>query len=158
MYQFDLIDSAERLASSANGVEPTQADLKLAVRATYFAVFGAGCCNCADCFIGSSETDRLKHAWLRAYRAPDHRFAKLQCSNNAELSKFSEGIRVYAETLVEYQDLRECADYDPWSIFNQDEALDCVTNARSAIQGLLAAPMEEREWLATWMTIKNRQS
>lgn len=88
MYRLDQIACAEQMLSLKNGKEPTQAELKIAIHAAYFAVFGAGCANGADCLIGSTDDDQKSPAWLRVFRNFEHRFAKHQCSNEAELSQY----------------------------------------------------------------------
>lgn len=114
-------------------------------------MFGAGCANGADCMIGSTDDDQKSPAWLRVFRNFEHRFAKHQCSNEAELSQYSDGICLYASSLVELQGARESADYDPCFWFTLNEAIAHVQSARDAVEGLLAAPLDERKWLASWM-------
>ena len=55
--------------------------------------------------------------WNMAYRTIDHGPARSKCSDAASMSRFSPDIRNFAATLVELQQRRHEADYDPGATF-----------------------------------------
>lgn len=97
------------------GRTPRQCDLKRAVSTNYYALFHALCRNAADCFIGGSDADRSRNAWIQAYRALEHGNAAQRCQSQQVMRKFPKPIEDFANLFVQAQKKRNSADYDPSS-------------------------------------------
>lgn len=150
----DLIRIARHLATGGAGASfgrPSQADLRRAVSAAYYALFHALASNCADMLIGSTPSRRSQQAWRQTYRAPDHRFAKNRCSPS-EVSPFPPEIRAFANAFVELQNRRHTADYDPLpdpeDTFKRFDVLKLIDASERAIDLLNSADETHRRAFA----------
>jgi hypothetical protein len=117
----DLLRTAERLASEGMG-EATQADLRRAVSATYYAVFHALCALVADSIVPVGTAGRAERAWLHVYRALDHgkmkqRLLDLVMQDGTVRHGFPDSIRDIASAFGALQEDRHEADYDPRASF-----------------------------------------
>lgn len=141
-----LLDQARALAAP-RGRKSRQADLGRAVSAAYYALFHALCGGCADQMIGA--TARLSPTWVRFYRAVEHSAAKAQCrAVQAPAVTLHPGVKEFAAALVELQEERHRADYDPTVRYARAKALGHVERAASALSAFRSASREDRQRFA----------
>jgi uncharacterized protein (UPF0332 family) len=149
----DLIVTARRLAR-AGPKKPRQADLRRAISTAYYALFHALAKEAADLLVGAGAM-RAEKAWVHAYRALEHGFAKNACKEAKNLG-FPPGIAVCANDFVELQEARHRADYDPAARFSRAEALGWVARAEAAIRELRAEPRRDRKAFAVHLLLRRR--
>lgn len=152
----DLIATARASANQPAARKPRQSDLKRALSTAYYAMFHAMCRNCADCLIGTASADRSKPAWVQAYRAIEHGFAKSQCLNRQVMSRFPRDIEDFANHFVDLQIERHRADYDPHARFTRSDVTTAIDTAEAAITAFFAEPIKDRRAFAAWVTLRNR--
>ena len=152
----DLIASARRLLGRGRKGKPRQSDLKRAQSTAYYAMFHALCRNCADSFIGKTKSSRSQPAWRQAYRAADHKFAKIQCKNRSVMARFPSEIQDFANQFAQLQERRHQADYDPFVKFTRHDVLTSIDAAVAAIGKLQASNIKDKRAFAAWTVMKNR--
>lgn len=150
----ELIPTARRLAR-INPNRPRQADLKRAVSTAYYALFHTLAQDCADRLIGTGPR-RYSPAWVQAYRALEHGFAKNACESVSRLG-FPVEVRDFANTFRQLQDERHRADYDPLARYTRAEVIILVSEAELAIRSLKAAPRQDRRAFAALVLLKRRK-
>ena len=148
----DLIDNARR---NANFPQPTEADLKRAISAAYYAMFTALAESCDDTLVGVSPNARYTREWILTYRALQHRYARQQCSRR-EVNLYPPAIVLFARTFTATQAMRHEADYNPVSQFTQRQANDIVDQAEYAINQFMATDEDERRLFAAYVLMRNR--
>ena len=148
----DLIDNARR---NANFPQPTEADLKRAISAAYYAMFTALAESCADTLVGQSPNARYTREWVLTYRALQHGYARQQCSRR-EVNLYSPAIILFARTFTATQTMRHEADYNPVSQFTRRQANDIVDQAEYAINQFMAANEDERRLFAAYVLMRSR--
>ena len=138
-----LLDQAGWLISSPTGGAPRQAGLRRAISNAYYAVFHAILIEGADEFVG--RTQRHTARYQLVYRSIDHRALRRLCEDVAKdelpkkLSKyepaggFGQELKDLAGALVDLQELRHLADYDPLFRASLSEARLATTTARTAL-------------------------
>lgn len=151
----DLIYAA-RLAvdPSAN---PTQAALNRSVSTAYYAMFHTLSNDCADLLVGATPEARERPEWTQVYRALDHAQVRRQCARS-DVSRYHPGIRWFAKTLAESQELRHTADYSPDASFTRERAETIVNQAASAIEEYRAVPEDERRYFIVYLALRYRQA
>lgn len=132
--------------------------LRRSVSTTYYAVFHALAASNADCLVGTRQTPLDEHAWLRAYRALDHRDARQFLKR--DIQQFSPPVRRFIGIFEELQDARHMADYNPDSsrIVARSEATRWIDRAESAINEFNQVDPSERSAVAIQSLIKGRQA
>lgn len=148
-----MIVTARKLAS-ASRLKPRQADLRRSVSTAYYALFDVLARNGADLLVGAGAT-RPSQEWAHVYRALDHGFAKNACREARNLG-FPPEIRACANELVELQEARHKADYDPAARFTRADALDWVNRAEAAIVSLRAGSRRDRKAFAVQLLLRRR--
>lgn len=138
-----LLEQAARLTAPLGRGAPRQVDLRRAISAAYYAVFHMVLAAAADEFVGRARRNDM--AYGLAYRRIDHGTLRDLC---AELNKptlpakyrhyepvdgFGAGFRSFARYVVELQQRRQSADYDPMIRLKRSDALLAVSSARSAL-------------------------
>ena len=93
-----------------------------------------------------------------AYRTIDHGPARNKCSDAASMSRFSPDIQDFAATLVELQQRRHEADYDPGANFDQVQVNQMIDDAEDALAGFDNAPPDEIRLFITYLTSRARRS
>ena len=141
---------------NANAGSLTQAALRKAISATYYAAFYALCQNTADCFVGAAGDSRNERAWRQAYRAVDHGFARHQCQNQQVMAGFSPEVQSFASSFIWLQERRHAADYDPGFSIDLEQAQACLREATQALSALNAASEQDRRDFAVWITLRHR--
>ena len=122
---------------------------------TYYALFHclAGCC--ADTLIGKGASRRTS-AWLRTYRALNHRQAREAFSRKEEMRRFRRELQDFAALFVELQNERHQADYNPfWTRFKSDVE-QRIAETRSVIESFEAVPIPDRRAFAAHVLFRSR--
>lgn len=151
----DLISSAHLLVASSKG-KPSQANLRRATSAAYYALFHCLARASADLFVGGPGAERSKHAWKQVYRAIDHGSAKTACLDGAIVTKFPKPIEDFANTFVTMQTKRLSADYDPTSKFTKSEVVQDIATARQAIFAFNSQPQKDRRAFCAFVIFRRR--
>ena len=152
----DFLTSAERQLPGGRG-RPLESDLRRATSTVYYSLFHCLAKCCADAIVGSRSAVRSTASWRRAYRALDHRRTREACRQKQEMRSFPTAIRAFAQLFVNLQDERHEADYDPhWTGF-KSEVVARIAEARVAIQGFEAAPIQDRRAFAAHVLFKSRR-
>jgi hypothetical protein len=154
-----LFDQADKLAVMPGRGSPRQADMRRAISAAYYGVFHYCLTAAADEFVGVSH--RLTGRYALVYRSIDHKTLKDVCidvrkqtpparySQYIPTLGFSAEIREFAKGVIELQEKRHAADYNPRSAFSTSDARVAVAIARKAVSGFSAADMEQRKMFLT---------
>jgi uncharacterized protein (UPF0332 family) len=150
-----LLQQAERLIASGGPGQPRQIDLRRAISAAYYAVFHAALTGAADQFIG--VTRRTTSQYGLVYRSIDHRALRDLCIEAAKEKVasryafhvpgggFGTALRDFAETVIELQQKRNSADYDPLIRVKSSDAQLAINIARNALDRLHGAGGAARE-------------
>lgn len=136
-----LLDRAGRLATQ--GGAPRQADLRRAISDTYYAIFHAVVTEAADLFVGRKKRDSARYSLL--YRGVDHRVLRKVCDGIAKSplparyaayapkAGFGPELEAVASTIIDLQERRYLADYDPLFRASLSDTLFVVASGRSAL-------------------------
>jgi hypothetical protein len=149
-----LFEQAEKLIGLPAAGRPREADLRRAVSSAYYGVFHAILAAAADEAVGAARRSTVSYAL--AYRSVDHRALRALCMEvqKATLSAkyrpyepaggFSRFIRAVAASVVELQDARYAADYDPLIFLKRSDASLAVRTARRAVRRFGVATAQSR--------------
>ena len=138
---------------------PLQEELKRAVSTAYYALFLHLCDSTANLMVGTLQPNPARRAaWQRMYRVLQHGATRNKCENRREVQQFSAGIQDFAETLLNAQDARHDADYDPFSRYTRQQVLDIVVNTYDAIEAFNATPRNERLHFIAYLLTSDRSS
>lgn len=164
-----LFDQAERLIQPPPAGPPRQVDLRRAVSAAYYAVFHAVLIAVADEFVG--KTKRNTPEYRLAYRTLDHKRLKDICTTvmNPISPKSTSKVALYAPphgfgaelqgvaaAIVDLQEKRHTADYDPSGRVKTADALLAIRTGRSAVARLGRAGETERKRFLALLTFPPR--
>ena len=117
-----LFDQADALIDRQDAGSPRQADLRRALSATYYALFHAALGTMADWFAGANNRNETYYALV--YRKIDHRMFRELCEEIVgnpskryapyfPQNGFGADISSFATAVIELQNKRFSADYDP---------------------------------------------
>lgn len=138
-----LFDQADRLIAPHGGGAPRQADLRRAISNAYYGVFHAVVTAAADDFVGRTKRQTPRYALV--YRSIDHGSLRGLCTNveKTTLPKkyikyeprggFGPDLTALATAVVELQEKRHAADYDPLFRVNMTDAVLAVATGRTAL-------------------------
>ena len=138
-----LFEQAEKLTATPAAGPPRQVDLRRAISAAYYGVFHAILTAAADEFNG--VTKRGTHLYTSLYRSVDHRGLRDLCNEmkkqtlSTKYQKYSPfngfdgNIQAFSTAVVEFQEKRHSADYDPSARLRTSDAMLAIATARSAI-------------------------
>lgn len=126
--------------------------LRRSVSSSYYAVFHALARMSADCLVGPAPAKRSNKAWTEVYRGLQHGWCKEACKEAAKVD-FPTGLQKFSHALIQLQEARHRADYDPSAQFTKDEASSMLETARIAIEELKTVPMLDRRAFAAWVLI-----
>ena len=133
---------------------PSQASLRRAVSAAYYAMFHCLAGTAADLFIGGSRSE----AWHQAYRALEHGSARNACQNRRAMQGFPLEIRDFAEAFVMLQDRRHEADYALEGRYDKLDVLSALDGAEYAIAQFEQADVEHRRGFAAHVLFRQRST
>lgn len=150
-----LFELADRLRTSHGGAgAPRQVDLRRAISSAYYGVFHAVVTQAADDFVGSTRRDTPRYALV--YRSVDHRSLREACeaitkktlpakyARYAPRNGFGPDLQAAATAVVELQEKRHLADYDPLYRVLQSDAFFAVLTGRIALDRFRNAPRRLR--------------
>lgn len=149
-----LIKSAAILIASRKG-RVSQANLRRAISATYYAVFHELAKHCADSLVGKTKSKRPNKAWVEVYRGLDHGTCKDACSRAAKVS-FPAELKDFSDAFEQLQAARHSADYDPMIRISKAEALLYLSLANASIAAIRAVPRRDKIAFATWVLITTK--
>ena len=142
----ELIDTCYKLVSQAPTVPPSQADMRRAIRAAYYALFHTLAASNADLIAGQPQSSLSAYAWERVYRRLDH--GRAQNNLRGVLDRLSQTGENFVRTFVDLQDRRHEADYDPGATITRTRTLNIIANAEVAIRDFARLSEEERRFIA----------
>jgi hypothetical protein len=146
-----LFDQADRLARGSGG---QQVDLRRAVSAAYYGLFHTATITVADYVAGRSRRNSAE--WSLACRSVDHkklleicealdkRPPPLRFKPLLPEALVSPGFKDYARAVIEFQEKRHQADYDPAVLFKVSDVRSIVSTAKAAYARFRAITEEER--------------
>jgi hypothetical protein len=132
-----LLDQASRLISSLGRGAPRQADLRRAISSTYYALFHAIVTQAADDFFGKPQ--RASPLYQKVFRSVEHRKLRRLCDDIVKSnlprnhSIFGHDLIAVASAVIDLQEKRHSADYDPHYRVNISDANSAVKAARAAL-------------------------
>ena len=159
-------EQAERLVAPASPGAPRQVDLRRAISNAYYGVFHAISASAANQFIGKSKQSTSQHSLL--YRSIDHATLRNLCLElrNRKLSSklgrhapaggFGSDIRAFAAAVLDLQQSRHDADYDPSTRYQRSESVAAIRAARDALVSFETASEIEREAFLSLLVFKPR--
>jgi hypothetical protein len=150
-----LLDQADRLSTQPAGGAPRQADLRRAISTAYYALFHAVLTDVADGFVGRNQRHTPRYALV--YRSVDHKALRKLCedlvkatppqrySGHMPRGGFGPDLTALANAVLDLQEKRHLADYDPlFRARTLDSAL-AVATARAALLRFRAATRTQRK-------------
>lgn len=151
-----LLDQAQSLTTPpGGGGAPRQADLRRAISSAYYGVFHAVLTEAADSFVG--RTQRHTPRYELVYRSINHRSLRSICEDvvktklPAKFSKyepkggFGPDLIALATAVIELQEKRHLADYDPLFSVKRSDAVLAVKTGRTALVRFKSANRTRRK-------------
>ena len=138
-----LLDQADRLTAQPGRGAPRQADLRRAISSGYYTVFHAVVTEATDHFVG--KTERNAPTYGLVYRSIEHRSLRGLCEDVMKTSLparyaryeptggFGPDLIALATAVVDLQEKRHLADYDPLFRVAMSDAVLAVATARIAL-------------------------
>lgn len=161
-----LFEQALKLSAAPPAGAPRQTDLRRAISAAYYAVFHTASTAAADEFVGI--TNRTSPEYALVYRSIEHRNLRelseevLKAQPRAKYAKFlpkagfDAQIKSFATAVIELQEKRHTADYDPQLRVRRSDALLAIGTARAAVDALGRAGNGERKAYLTLLLFPPR--
>jgi hypothetical protein len=149
-----LLDQADRLTATLGVGPPRQADLRRAISSSYYALFHSVLIEAADEFIGRTKRDTSRYALV--YRSVTHRSLRALCEDVAKSKMpnkydiyvprggFDADLRSLATAVVDLQEKRHLADYDPMYRVRTSDAVLAVATGRAALSRFRRATRAQR--------------
>lgn len=157
---------AIRLAASPSSGPPRQVDLRRAISDAYYGIFHATLAAAADQFVGASK--RATRQYALVYRSISHGAIRELCldvkkqtlprllARHAPPAGFGANLLAYAEVLVDLQERRLSADYDPLMRYQRAHAFAAVGAAQNALTRFKNTTDAEREAFLALLVFKPR--
>ena len=136
-----LLEQADRLVAPPPAGPPRQVDVRRAISAAYYAVFHHVLTAAADEYVGKTKRSTRRYALL--YRSIDHGSLKQLCTEAKKPTmpqryqrympapNFGARLQAFATALVDLQEKRHAADYDPVGRVITLDAKVAVATART---------------------------
>jgi hypothetical protein len=162
-----LFEQADGLIGPPPAGPPRQADLRRAISAAYYGVFHATLTAGADLFVGAVHRSTSRYGLV--YRSVGHRWLRELCEQvqkqtlparyvaYAPQNGFGQNIPTFATAIIELQEKRHRADYDPSIRVSSSDALLAVGTARAALVRFQQADAEPREAFLSLLLFPPRQ-
>jgi hypothetical protein len=154
-----LFEQAEGLIVPPSAGPPRQVNIRRAISAAYYGLFHATLAAAADQFVGASKRSTSQYGLV--YRAVDHRALRTLCEEvkkqnltlryqpHQPLTGFGANIIAFATTLVELQEKRHEADYNPMVRMRSLDAELAIKTARAAlVRFKKASPTRRKAFLS----------
>ncbi|MBC7586543.1 MULTISPECIES: hypothetical protein [unclassified Tardiphaga] len=148
---WQLFDQADRLIAEAGG---QQVDLRRAVSAAYYGLFHSATIAASDFIVSKSR--RNHREWSLVSRSIDHKDLRELCKALDQppgkyrpfipAMGFSAELKDYARAVVELQQKRHDADYDPIATFRVSDCKSLVASARNAATQFKSISVDADEW------------
>lgn len=150
-----LLEQADVLLSTTASGAPRQADLRRSISGAYYAVFHAIATEAADVIIG--RANRTTPAYRLVYRTVDHKSLRDLCASltksvlplkyasYAPHGGFGSDLVALSAAVVELQEKRHLADYDPLFRARLSDAQLAVRMARDALERLERSARSKRK-------------
>ena len=142
----ELIATCYKLMPPTGTPPPSQADLRRAISAAYYAVFHTLAASNAELIAGQPQSSISSYAWERVYRRLDH--GRAQNNLRAVLNQLSPPGANFARAFIDLQDSRHHADYNPTASIDISLTVNIIGHAETAIGDFAQLPEEERRLLA----------
>lgn len=138
-----LLEQADRLLAPSGGGAPRQVDLRRAISNAYYAVFHAVVTEAADDLVGKSHRHTPRYALV--YRSVAHRSLAELCKDIAKTKLpgkysihepaggFGPDLQSFAATVIQLQEKRHEADYDPLVRVRRSDAALAIATGREAL-------------------------
>ena len=161
-----LFEQAEELIQPPSAGPPRQVNIRRAISAAYYGLFHATLAAAADQFVGVTKRNTGQYGLV--YRSVDHRALRQLCEEvqKASLSTryrpyepsngFGLNIQAFATTVVELQEKRHAADYNPMLRIKTIDADLAIKTAHAALLRFGAAAPEPRETFLTLLLFPPR--
>lgn len=145
---------------------PRQVDLRRAISNAYYGVFHAILTAAANHFVGSSKQSTRQYSLV--YRSVDHSSLRSLCAAlkgrkisqkiafHAPVAGFDLDTQILAKFVLELQEKRIAADYDPGMQIKTLDARLAVEAARTALRHLDQANAESREAFLSLLVFQPR--
>jgi len=150
-----LFDQADRLIAPQGRGAPRQADLRRAISNVYYGLFHAIVANATDDLVGSTQRQTPRYALI--YRYVEHKSLRTLCEDvkkpslPAKYSKlaptggFGPDLIAVSTAVLDLQEKRHLADYDPLFRVGISDAALAVATGRTALIRFRNAPGEPRK-------------
>jgi hypothetical protein len=160
-----LFEQAEQLLRVHAGA-PRQTDLRRAISNAYYGVFHATLIAAADEVVGVTYRHTARYGLV--YRSVSHRALRDLCIAVRKSTMparympyeprkgFGPNIRAFAAAVVELQEKRHAADYDPMVRMRASDASLALATARSAIKRFQKASRARRKSFLTLLLFTPR--
>lgn len=161
-----LLDQAAKLVVPPPAGPPRQVDVRRAISAAYYAVFHHILTAGADSFVGVTKRGAPHYTLL--YRSVDHRSLRELCTEArkqkpssryqqyAPADGFGADIKVFSTALIDLQEQRHAADYEPSILVRTSDAKLAIDKARTAIQRFRHAGIDEQKSFLTLLLFPPR--
>jgi uncharacterized protein (UPF0332 family) len=161
-----LLDQAEQLIVQSAAGAPRQADIRRAISTAYYALFHFILTGAADEFVG--VTKRLSSRYTIVYRSINHSVLKKLCErlSNPKVSPdmlkhfprsgLGANLPALASAVVELQEKRHLADYDPSKKFKTSDARRAIDTANGAIARFNRLNQKRRQAFVTLLCFPQR--
>ena len=141
----ELIATCHKLVPQSTDSPPSEADMRRAISAAYYALFHTLAASNAELIAGQPQSSVSAYAWERVYRRLDH--GRAQNNLRAALNLLSPTGEYFARTFIELQSLRMEADYNPNAVIVRSDAVNIIALAETAIRDFAQLTQEERRLL-----------
>jgi hypothetical protein len=154
-----LFEQAEKLIGPSPAGRPRQVDVRRAISSAYYGLFHFVLTEVADEFVG--VTQRASDRYALVYRSINHNIFKQLCSETKKTAPsakyapyfpaggFDQDIQAFAAGVVDLQEKRHIADYNPQPRLSTSEARLAIGTARSAVLSFRRADLERRKAFLT---------
>jgi hypothetical protein len=162
-----LFEQAEQLAKAPAAGAPRQVDLRRAVSAAYYGVFHYVSAAAADMIVGATKRSIAEYG--RVYRSIDHRALRDLCEElrkptlparylpHVPAKGVGNNIPRFATTLIELQEKRHSADYDPLVRLRLSDAQIATRSARRAVELFEKATSQRRNTFLSLLVFPPRR-
>lgn len=156
----ELLQQADALAGKPAA---TQADVRRAISAAYYAIFHFCMTAAADMVLGT--TGRSTSSYSFVYRSVDHKTLRGLCAQLSQTkpqnvaitpSNGFGAIADFARVIVSLQGQRHLADYDASRNFTDAEAKVAISEARQAIAWFKSCDDEQQRAFLTMLLFRQR--
>jgi len=154
-----LFEQADKLVVSPPAGPPRQVDLRRAISGAYYGLFHSCLTAVADEFVGVTQRTTSRYALV--YRSIDHKALRDLCDEVRKQTLkakygpyvpsggFEANVQAYSTAVIELQQKRHMADYDPQPRFRASDARLAISTARTAVHRFEMANADHRKAFLT---------